>query len=105
MLTLNLERVPDDYEEISVTAAAKGLSSGKLIRSAGVLKGLAARAALISVEAADVRFRLDAPATQVTGHFVESGETILLGGSQTLKKFSVIREAEGNATLRVSYFY
>lgn len=105
MLSLVFGHVADDYEELTVAGTAMGLSDGKLIRSSGALKGLPAEMALISVEGADIRYRLEAAATQTTGHLVAAGESLVIGKAEILKRLSMIRGAGTSATLRVTYFY
>lgn len=105
MLSLVFSHVADDYEELTVGATAVGLSSEKLTRSSGALKHLPAELALLSVEGADIRYRLEGTATQATGHLVPAGESLVIGKAEILKRLSMIRAAGTSATLRVTYFY
>ncbi len=99
-------RVPGDYEVIMVGADAAGLSSVKIKPAGGSYAGLSAQAALLSLEGGDVRFRLDGGLpTSDNGHYLGSGDTLCLSGTQTLQQFRAIRAGESNVTLRVSYYY
>jgi hypothetical protein len=99
-------RLPGGYEEVTVGAQAAGLSAGKIKPGSGPYAHLSARAALISLENGDVRFRLDGGApTAGGGHYFTSGDTLVLSGTQALKQFQAIRVGDVSGTLRVTYFY
>jgi hypothetical protein len=99
-------RVPGEYESLTVGAEAVTLSPDKIKPLSGSYAGLAARAALLSLEAGDIRFRLDGGAPSgVSGHYLASGDTLVLAETQTLEKFQAIRVGEVSATLQVTYFY
>lgn len=83
-----------------------GLSAQKINPVTGPYARLSARAALISSESADIRFRIDGGQPSVSsGHYLSSGDTLVLTGSQAIQQFRVIRSAETDAVLRVTYFY
>jgi len=99
-------RVPGDYESLTVGTEAVGLSPGKLKPASGSYAGLAARVALLSLEGGDIRFRLDGGAPGAnTGHYLTNGDTLVLTETQTLEKFQAVRVGEVNGTLQVTYFY
>ena len=59
--------------------------------------------ALITVEAAAVRFRIDGTApTATVGHVLEVGDVLELRGMGEIGKFQAIRRDGADATLRVS---
>ena len=99
-------RVPGDYESLTVGTEAVGLSPGKIKPASGSYAGLAARVALLSLEGGDIRFRLDGGAPGAnTGHYLTNGDTLVLTETQTLEKFQALRVGEVNGTLQVTYFY
>jgi len=98
--------VPGDYEVITVSTTAVGLSAAKIRQTTGTFKGLSAQAALISLDGGDVRFRLDGGApTAINGHSLSSGDTLVLNGTQSLLNFRAIRKDTTDGTLRVTYYY
>ena len=99
-------RIPGDYETVTVGAQAARLSTLKIKPASGPYANLSARAALISLEDGDIRFRLDGGAPNATsGHYFTNGDTLVLSGTQALKQFQAIRAGDVSATLRVTYFY
>lgn len=99
-------RVPGEYESLTVGTEAVGLSPGKIKPTSGSYAGLAARVALLSLEGGDIRFRLDGGAPSVgSGHYLTNGDTLVLTETQTLEKFQAIRVGEVSGTLQVTYFY
>jgi len=99
-------RVPGEYESLTVGTEAVGLSPGKIKPASGSYAGLAARVALLSLEGGDIRFRLDGGAPGAnTGHYLTNGDTLVLTETQTLEKFQALRVGEVNGTLQVTYFY
>lgn len=60
--------------------------------------------ALITVDTADIRYRLDGEApTSTSGHLVKSGETLTLQSAADIANFKAIRTATTSAVLSVSY--
>ncbi len=99
-------RTPGAYEEVTVGAQVAVLSATKIQPVSGPYANTVARAALISLEDADVRFRIDGGSPSTTsGHYFTSGDTLVLSGTQALKRFQSIRAGEASGTLRVTYFY
>ncbi len=99
-------RIPGDYADLTVGGAAAVLPLEKVKPTSGAYARLSARAAMLSLEEGEVRFRIDggAPAAN-RGHLLTSGDTIVLSGTQALTQFQAIRAGEVNGTLRVTYFY
>jgi hypothetical protein len=99
-------RTPGGYEVVTVATQVAVLSATKIKPVSGPYANTSARAALISLEDGDVRFRIDGGAPSATsGHYFTSGDTLVLSGTQALKQFQAIRAGDINATLRVTYFY
>jgi hypothetical protein len=99
-------RIPGEYEVVTVGAAAVGLSAGKIKPESGPYANMSARAALLSLEEGDMRFRLDGtPPTAADGHYLTSGDTLVLTGTQAMEQFQAVRAGEAGGTLRVTYFY
>jgi hypothetical protein len=99
-------RIPGDYEEVTVGVAVVGFSSTKIMPTTGPYARLSARAALVSSENGDLRFRIDGGAPSLSsGHYLTSGDTLVLTGTQAIQQFRGIRCGDTNAVLRVTYFY
>ena len=99
-------RIPGDYEVLTVGTTVIQLSTAKIRPSTGPYARMLARAAMISSESGDLRFRIDGGApTAEDGHYLVSGDSLVLSGSQALQKFQAVRAGEASATLRVTYFY
>jgi len=99
-------RIPGDYEEVTVGVSVGGLTQAKIMPTTGPYARLAARAALVSAENGDIRFRIDGglPSASI-GHYLTSGDTLVLTGTQAIQQFRGIRCGDTNAVLKVTYFY
>jgi hypothetical protein len=99
-------RIPGDYEEITVSVTAVGCSPSKIMPTTGPYARLSARAALVSSENGDTRFRIDGGLPTVSiGHFLADGDTLVLTGTQAIQQFRAIRCGDTDAVLKVTYFY
>ncbi len=99
-------RIPGDYEVLTVGAAPVGLSLSKVRPTAGPYARMMARAAMISSEVGDLRFRLDGGQPSATdGHYLVAGDALVLSGYQALQKFRAAKAADADGTLRVTFFY
>jgi hypothetical protein len=99
-------RIPGDYEVLTVGAQAMGLAAGKIKPQTGPYARMSARAALLSSEGGDIRFRIDGgQPTADNGHYLTSGDTLVLTGTQALQQLRVIKGGDASGTLRVTYFY
>lgn len=89
--------MPGNFESITVSSTAKGITDG--------VEGGHVNYAIITVESAAIRFRLDGTApTAAIGHVVEAGGEIILATSGEIADFQAIRRDGVDATLRVSTF-
>ena len=89
-----------DYEVITVNTVVKSLDAAKIAPS----NGAPARAVLITVEDASLRFRLDGSnPTATNGHRLQAGDVLVLVGVNNLRNFRAIRDTGTSATIRVSY--
>ena len=93
-----LEMTPGDYHAFeSVTVSD---TSGELTDATK----LNATFALITVESAAIRFRLDGTApTATVGHVLEAGDSLFLDSAEQITKVQFIRRDGVSATIRVSY--
>ncbi len=99
-------RIPGGYEVVTVGAAVTGLSSDKINPLTGPYARMSARAALVSLESGDLRFRIDGgQPTAANGHYLVSGDTLVVTGTQALQQFQAIRAVDTDGILRVTYFY
>lgn len=99
-------RIPGDYEVLTVGTEVVRLSTAKIRPATGSYARMLARAAMISSESGDLRFRIDGGApTASDGHYLVDGDCLVLSGSQALQHFQAIRTGDVSAILRVTYFY
>ncbi|MBW1916402.1 MAG: hypothetical protein JRI57_00055 [Deltaproteobacteria bacterium] len=100
-----LERVPKEYETLTIAEMAVSLTPAK-IRPEDITENLEARGALLSLEVADIRFRLDgqAPAKD-EGHLMGAGDSMVLWGTQNLRQFKAIQAKNKSGILRITYFF
>jgi hypothetical protein len=99
-------RIPGEYETVTVGATVAGLTPTKITPVTGPYARMSARAALVSSENGDLRFRIDGGQPSAdNGHYLVSGDTLVLTGTQPLQQFQAIRAGDTNVTLRVTYFY
>ena len=83
------------YEAITVSSAAVSLTTATI---------LGKESAVITVETAVVRFRLDGTApTSSEGHVLEVGDVLELDSSESMANVRFIRRDGTSATLRCSY--
>jgi len=99
-------RIPGDYEEVTVGISVGGFSSTKIMPTTGPYARMAARAILVSSENGDIRFRIDGglPTTS-SGHYFTNGDTLVVSGTQAIQQFLGIRCGDTDGVLRVTYFY
>jgi len=90
-----------DYESKIVSTAAVPLTDTKIMPTDEAPAG----AALISIETASVRIRLDGIApTSTEGHLLEVGDFLLIyGGTNALRKFQAVRATATDATMHITY--
>jgi len=100
------ERVPGDFESLEVGATVVALSLPKLNPMVGNFANIKSRAAQVTLENGDIRFRLDGgDPTSTEGHQFLVGTSLSIVGTQTLRQFRAIRSGTTNGTLRITYFY
>lgn len=100
------DRIPGDYEEISVGSSVAQLSSAKITPTSGPYARMSARAALLSLENGDIRFRIDGgDPSASSGHYLTSGDGLVISGTQALQQLRAIRSGDTDGLLRVTYFY
>lgn len=88
-----------DFETLTISSSAVSLTEATYDPTPGP----GAAYTLMSVEADQIRFRLDGTApTATVGHLVNVGDTIELHGNDNIRNFRAIR-VTADATLTVSY--
>lgn len=99
--------VPGNFEVLTVSNSSTWFQRDKIKPSSGPYAGMSAQAGLVSLEGGDIRFRMDglAPPTSTSGHFMTSGDTFLLIGTQALLQFQSVRTGEDDGVLTVTYFF
>jgi hypothetical protein len=99
-------RIPGDYEEVTVGVSAVGFSSTKLMPTTGPYARMPARAAMVSSENGDIRFRIDGGLPTISsGHYFTNGDNLVVTGTQSLQQFRGIRCGDADGLLMVTYFY
>jgi hypothetical protein len=99
-------RIPGDYEEVTAGVSVVGFSTTKIMPTTGPYARLSARAALVSSENGDIRFRIDGGLPSASsGHYLTNGDTLVLTGTQAIQQFRAIRSGDTDGVLRVTYFY
>ncbi len=84
-----------DFESLTISTVAVSITAGNIDQHHDD--------ALITVETAAVRFRIDGTApTATVGHVLEAGDVLELRGMGEIGKFQAIRRDGSDATLRVS---
>ena len=96
------------YESLATTASI-GFTSTYYNYSS--LNYMPMKAALITVETADIRFTMDGTtptttATTAVGHLMVSGQSYVVRGWENIRNFRCINAvASSGAVVRASYFY
>ena len=102
MFVYSADREAQDYEAITVSTTAIGITVSKMKSS---LYG-SCTGAFITVEGANIRFRLDGTdPTTTEGHMLINGQNITLSSISDVGKFRAIRDDATDATLRVTLRY
>jgi hypothetical protein len=111
MRVFSIEGVADQFETITATTSSIGFTSSKILPTTGDFAGKKARAALISVETADVRFTIDGTTPTVTsgtgaGHLLNAGMFYELAGENNVSNFRCINAvASSGAVLKCTYLF
>lgn len=98
-------------ETISDTTSAIGFTSTKIAPTTGNYAGKKAKAALISVETADIRFTLDGTTPTVSAgtgaiHLLASEGEYEISGEANVKNFKCINAvASSGAVVKATYFF
>ena len=101
------QSVPGGFEELTVTDQSSWFQRGKIKPFSGEYAGMSAKAGLITLEGGDIRFRMDGlgPPTSTSGHYMSSGDTMLIIGTQALLQLRAIRVGEEDGLLTATYFF
>ena len=90
--------IPFDFEQITVTDTAIGLTASKINSSPKPKK------VIITVETAQIRYRMDGTApTASVGHLANPMDAIVLEGFSQLQNTKFIRKGATSADIFVSY--
>ena len=93
---VNPERQTNDFEAITVSTSAIGLTSAKLQKAV---------AAEITVENGPIRFRTDGvAATATVGHLLSDGDVLFIDNISDMVSLSMIRDASTDGDIKVSFF-
>ena len=100
------ERVPGDFETLVIEDTVVSLSPQKLNPVSGTFANIKARAAQVTLEDGDIRFRVDGgDPTSTEGHPFTVSTSLSITGTQALRQFRAIRSGTVSGTVRVTYFY
>ncbi len=98
--TLRESGGPFGYESVTISSTVTGLTASAYTPAEGFLCG-----ALVTVEGAQVRFRVDGGNPSTTeGHLLNVGDTLTLVNAMEVKNFKAIRAGASDATLRITYY-
>ena len=99
-----------NFEVMSGITASTGFTLSKLnTASIEGLKGLRARAALVTVETASILFTMDGTPPTISGgigHQLAAGDSMIITGQGNLTRFRCINLTGSNgAILKVTYYF
>lgn len=106
-----IEGVADQFETITATTSSVGFTASKILPTTGDFVGKQARAALISVETADIRFTIDGTTPTVTsgngaGHLLTPGMFYELAGENNVSNFRCINAVgSSGAKIKCTYLF
>jgi hypothetical protein len=110
MRVFNINGIASGYESLT-TATAVGFTAAKILPTTGAFTGKRARAALISVEVADIRFTEDGTTPVVTGaseagHLLYNGYSKYIVGEQNVANFKCINAVNASgAIVKCTYYF
>lgn len=110
MRVFPIDGVAGSYEKIA-TASSTGPTSAKIAPTTGSFAGKKARAAIISVEVADVRFTIDGTTPTVSagtgaGHLLVNGASWEILGENNVENFKAINAVAGSgAVVHLTYLF
>ena len=96
---MGLDRVTFDYESVTVADSAIGLTAAKYLPSGQQH----ARAGCITLETADVRYRIDADPTASEGKLLSAGDDLTVDGIEDIRRIKFIRTGGASGILKVCY--
>ena len=94
------------YEKLTATTASLGFTAAKV-----EYKGRLAKAVLISVEVADIRFTMDGTTPVVTatsngtGHLLANGQSFVVQGTESIRTFRCINAVASSGSIVFCSFY
>lgn len=101
MFVYSMDRAAGNYESITVSTTAIGVTGSLMSKGAN-----AAEVAFITLETANIRFRIDGTAPTTTeGHQLKAGQNLQLSSASDIRNFLAIRDDATDATLRVTLRY
>ena len=111
MRVFTIDGVAASFETIGTTTSAIGFTSSKIAPTTGNYAGYRARAAIISVETADIRFTIDGTTPTITagtgaGHLLQTGASFIITGESNVANFSCINAvASSGAKVKCTYMF
>jgi hypothetical protein len=95
MRVFTIDGVAAYFETIGTTTTAIGFTSTLIAPTSGNYSGGKARAAIISVETADIRFTINGTTPTVTtgtgaGHLLQTGSSFIITGESNVANFKCI---------------
>lgn len=111
MRVFPISGVAGGFETLSSLTSAKGITSTLLNPTTGNFANKVARAALISVETADVRFTIDSTTPTVTagtgaGHLLPYGSSYEIDGESNVYNFKCINAVNASGSVvKVTVLY
>lgn len=98
------------YEKLSTITSSIGFTAAKVEPTSGVYRGRIAKAVLITVETASIRFTMDTTTPVVTGASeagskIDAGQSYVVRGHRTIRNFRCINETASNGAKVFCHFF
>lgn len=110
MRVFDISGIAEGFETLT-TATAVGFTAAKILPTSGAFTAIKARAAIISVEVADIRFTIDGTTPTVSagtgaGHLLSSGASFIITGERNVANFLCINAvASSGAVVKCTYLF
>lgn len=92
------------FEKITISTAAKGFTSSKILPTSGDYINIGCRETFVTLEDADIRFTLDGtPPTTDLGHILMAGESLTIKDPDDISNFRAIRDGDVDGVLMCTY--
>lgn len=111
MRVFPIDGVAGAFETIGTTTSSIGFTAAKIAPTTGNFANFKAKAAIISVEGADIRFTIDGTTPTVSsgtgaGHLLVNGASFIIYGEVNVSNFRCINAvASSGAKVKCTYLF